>query len=77
MYKYLGILFVLISADINAQEIPDYKGEYVFTNSRISVKEAESLLLIQKQAKEPFNLMQNFHLEGSKLSQILLKIIIS
>ena len=28
------MIFVLISADLLAQDIPDYKGEYVFTNSK-------------------------------------------
>ena len=47
MYKYLGILFFLISADITAQEIPDYKGEYVFTNSRVSMEGIRELITHQ------------------------------
>ena len=66
MYKYLGILFVLISYDLAAQEIPDYKGEYVFTNSRLSMKGIRELITHEEAAKEQFNLMQNFHLEKLK-----------
>ena len=44
MYKYFGILFFLISADLTAQEIPDYKGEYVFTNSRVSMEGIRELI---------------------------------
>ena len=44
MYKYLGILFILISSDLAAQEIPDYKGEYVFTNSRVSMQGIRELI---------------------------------
>ena len=44
MYKYLGILFILISSDLTAQEIPDYKGEYVFTNSRVSMQGIRELI---------------------------------
>ena len=47
MYKYLGILFFLISADITAQEIPDYKGEYVVTNSRVSMEGLRELITHQ------------------------------
>ena len=44
MYKYLGILFILISSDLSDQEIPDYKGEYVFTNSRVSMQGLRELI---------------------------------
>ena len=44
MYKYLGILFILISSDLAAQEIPDYKGEYIFTNSRVSMQGIRELI---------------------------------
>ena len=62
MYKYLGIIFILISSDLTAQEIPDYKGEYVFTNSRVSMQGIRELITHNDEGeKELFNLMLNFH----------------
>ncbi len=67
MYKYLGILFVLISADINAQEIPDYKGEYVFTNSRISVKGIRELITHPEAGKRTIQFNAKFPLGRIKI----------
>lgn len=67
MYKYLGILFVLISADINAQEIPDYKGEYVFTNSRISVKGIRELITHPEAGKRTIKFNAKFPLGRIKI----------
>tara|TARA_B100000287_G_scaffold43665_1_gene39307 strand:- start:518 stop:1195 length:678 start_codon:yes stop_codon:yes gene_type:complete len=44
MYKHIKIIFLLISGGLMAQEIPDYKGEYVFTNSRGSMEGIRELI---------------------------------
>ena len=67
MYKYLGILFVLISIDINAQEIPDYKGEYVFTNSRVSMKGIRELITHQEAGKRTIQFNAKFPLGRIKI----------
>ena len=67
MYKYLGILFFLISADITAQEIPDYKGEYVFTNSRVSMKGIRELITHQEAGKRSIQFNAKFPLGRIKI----------
>ena len=67
MFKYLGILFVLISIDINAQEIPDYKGEYVFTNSRVSMKGIRELITHQEAGKRTIQFNAKFPLGRIKI----------
>jgi hypothetical protein len=67
MYKYFGILFVLISADITAQEIPDYKGEYVFTNSRVSMKGIRELITHQEAGKRSIQFNAKFPLGRIKI----------
>tara|TARA_B100001250_G_C19662122_1_gene727582 strand:- start:229 stop:909 length:681 start_codon:yes stop_codon:yes gene_type:complete len=67
MYKYLGILFVLISADITAQEIPDYKGEYVFTNSKVSMKGIRELITHQEAGKRTIQFNAKFPLGRIKI----------
>ncbi len=67
MYKYLGILFVLISTEINAQEIPDYKGEYVFTNSRVSMKGIRELITHQEAGKRTIQFNAKFPLGRIKI----------
>ena len=52
MYKYHRFLFLLIGFDLAAQEIPDYKGEYVFTNSRVSMTGIRELIRMKKMVKE-------------------------
>ena len=47
------MLFVLISANLLAQEIPDYKGEYVFTNSKVSMRGIRELITHEEQGKVP------------------------
>ena len=45
MYKVIGLFFIfLMSVDLSSQDIPDYKGEYVFTNSRVSMKGIRELI---------------------------------
>ena len=38
MYKYSLIILGFLSSLIGSQEIPDYKGDYVFTNSRVTMQ---------------------------------------
>jgi hypothetical protein len=67
MYKYLGILFVLISYDLAAQEIPDYKGEYVFTNSRVSMKGIRELITHEEAGKRTIQFNAKFPLGKIKI----------
>ena len=67
MYKYLGILFVLISTYITAQEIPDYKGEYVFTNSRVSMQGIRELISHDEDGKRTIQFNAKFPLGRIKI----------
>ncbi len=67
MYKYLGILFVLIAYNLAAQEIPDYKGEYVFTNSRLSMKGIRELITHQEAGKRTIQFNAKFPLGKIKI----------
>ncbi len=62
MYKYSGMLFVLISADLLAQEIPDYKGEYVFTNSKVSMRGIRELITHEEEGKRTIQFNAKFPL---------------
>ena len=62
MYKYLAIIFVLISCDLDAQEIPDYKGEYVFTNSRVSMQGIRELITHNDEGKRTIQFNAKFPL---------------
>ena len=44
MYKLAGIPILVLSLCINAQEIPDYRGEYTFTNSKVAMKGIRELV---------------------------------
>ena len=68
MYKYLGILFVLISTYITAQEIPDYKGEYVFTNSRVSMQGIRELISHDEDGKRTIQFNAKFPLGRIKIT---------
>jgi len=67
MYKYLGIFFVLISADLAAQEIPDYRGEYLFTNSRVSMQGIRELITHQEAGKRTIQFNAKFPLGRIKI----------
>jgi len=67
MYKYLGILCVLISTDLAAQEIPDYKGEYVFTNSRVSMQGIRELITHEETGKRTIQFNAKFPLGKIKI----------
>ena len=67
MYKYLGMLFVLISADLLAQKIPDYKGEYVFTNSKVSMRGIRELITHEEEGKRTIQFNAKFPLGRIKI----------
>jgi len=67
MYKFLGIIFVLISSDLAAQEIPDYKGEYVFTNSRVSMQGIRELITHDDEGKRTIQFNAKFPLGRIKI----------
>lgn len=67
MFKYLGILFIFITADLVAQDIPDYKGEYVFTNSRVSMKGIRELITHEEEGKRTIQFNAKFPLGRIKI----------
>ena len=67
MYKYLGILFFLIACDLSSQEISDYKGEYVFTNSRVSMKGIRELITHEETGKRTIQFNAKFPLGKIKI----------
>ena len=67
MYKYLGIFFVLISGDLAPQEIPDYRGEYLFTNSRVSMQGIRELITHQEAGKRTIQFNAKFPLGRIKI----------
>jgi hypothetical protein len=67
MYKYFGILFILISSNLAAQEIPDYKGEYVFTNSRVSMQGIRELITHNDEGKRTIQFNAKFPLGRIKI----------
>ncbi len=62
MYKFLGLFFILISVNLTSQEIPDYKGEYVFTNSRVSMKGIRELISHEEGEKRSIQFNAKFPL---------------
>ena len=67
MYKYFGILFILIAINLAAQEIPDYKGEYVFTNSRVSMQGIRELITHNDEGKRTIQFNAKFPLGRIKI----------
>ena len=67
MYKFLGIIFVLISSDLAAQDIPDYKGEYVFTNSRVSMQGIRELITHDDEGERTIQFNAKFPLGRIKI----------
>ena len=61
------MLFVLISADLLAQEIPDYKGEYVFTNSKVSMRGIRELITHEEGGKRTIQFNAKFPLGKIKI----------
>ena len=54
------MLFVLISANLLAQDIPDYKGEYVFTNSKVSMRGIRELITHEEEGKRTIQFNAKF-----------------
>jgi len=67
MYKYLGLFFVLISFDLASQDIPDYKGEYAFTNSRVSMQGIRELISHEENGKRTIQFNAKFPLGRIKI----------
>ena len=67
MYKYLGLLFLLIAWDLTAQEVPDYKGEYVFTNSRVTMTGIRELITHEEEGKRTLQFNAKFPLGRVKI----------
>ena len=67
MYKYLGLLFLLIAWDLTAQEVPDYKGEYVFTNSRVTMTGIRELITHEEDGKRTIQFNAKFPLGRIKI----------
>ena len=67
MYKYLGLLFLLIARDLTAQEVPDYKGEYVFTNSRVTMTGIRELITHEEDGKRTIQFNAKFPLGRIKI----------
>ena len=61
------MLFVLISANLLAQEIPDYKGEYVFTNSKVSMRGIRELITYEEEGKRTIQFNAKFPLGKIKI----------
>ena len=61
------MLVVLISADLLAQEIPDYKGEYVFTNSKVSMRGIRELITHEEEGKRTIQFNAKFPLGRIKI----------
>ena len=67
MCRFLGLIFILISVNLTAQEIPDYKGEYVFTNSRVSMQGIRELISIGEDGKRSIQFNAKFPLGRIKI----------
>ena len=67
MCKYFRILFLFTAYDLAAQEIPDYKGEYVFTNSRVSMTGIRELITHEEVGKRTIQFNAKFPLGRIKI----------
>ena len=67
MYRYPGLFFILISFNLASQEIPDYKGEYVFTNSRTSMQGIRELISHGEDGKRTIQFKAQFPLGRIKI----------
>ena len=67
MYKYLGLLFLLIAWHLEAQEVPDYKGEYVFTNSRVTMTGIRELITHEEARERTIQFNAKFPLGRIKI----------
>ena len=62
MYKYLSLFLILITFDLASQEIPDYKGEYVFTNSRVTMEGIRELISHDEEGKRTIQFLSLIHI---------------
>ena len=67
MCKYFRILFLFTAYDLAAQEIPDYKGEYTFTNSRVSMTGIRELISHEDVGKRTIQFNAKFPLGRIKI----------
>ena len=67
MYKHIRIIFILISGGLAAQEIPDYRGEYIFTNSRGSMGGIRELITHKEEGKRTIQFNAKFPLGRLKI----------
>ena len=67
MCKYFRILFLFAAYDLAAQEIPDYKGEYTFTNSRVSMTGIRELISHEDAGKRTIQFNAKFPLGRIKI----------
>ena len=67
MCKYFRILFLFTAYDLAAQEIPDYKGEYTFTNSRVSMTGIRELISHEEVGKRTIQFNAKFPLGRIKI----------
>ena len=67
MCKYFRILFLFAAYDLAAQEIPDYKGEYTFTNSRVSMTGIRELITNEEIGKRTIQFNAKFPLGRIKI----------
>ena len=67
MYKYLSLFLILITFDLASQDIPDYKGEYVFTNSRVTMEGIRELISHDEGGKRTIQFNAKFPLGRIKI----------
>jgi hypothetical protein len=67
MYKYLSLFLILITFDLASQDIPDYKGEYVFTNSRVTMEGIRELISHAEEGKRTIQFNAKFPLGRIKI----------
>jgi hypothetical protein len=67
MYKYLSLFLIFITFDLASQDIPDYKGEYVFTNSRVTMEGIRELISHDEEGKRTIQFNAKFPLGRIKI----------
>ena len=67
MCKYLSLFLIVITSDLASQDIPDYKGEYVFTNSRVTMEGIRELISHDEGGKRTIQFNAKFPLGRIKI----------
>ena len=67
MCKYLSLFLIVITSDLASQDIPDYKGEYVFTNSRVTMEGIRELISLDEGGKRTIQFNAKFPLGRIKI----------